>query len=132
MIHGPGKLTDRRKELAEKIARERVDLAVAYRGLIKPFQIADKGVVGLNFLRKNGWMLSVVPAAVGTVYSFFGWEKKKKPSLIGKLRRKAARTVEVDEDVEEIAAKAKKPLARWGRRAWALFQVYRKVRPFFP
>ena len=132
MIPMPGQLSERRKYLSEKIARERIDLAVAYRGLIKPFQIVDKGIVGINLLRKNTWLLALAPSAVGLLFSFFGLEKKKKPGLLGRLRGKAARSTDLDEERAEIVAKAKKPISRWGRRAWAAFQMYRKVRPFFP
>lgn len=130
MIPTPGHLSERKKHLSEQIGRERTDLAVAYRGLIKPFQYTETGIAGLKVLRKNGWMIALAPAVVRLGFSFFGWEKKGKPTLLGRLRRQAARP---PEDLEEEAvARVKKPLARWGKRAWSLFQVYRKVRPFFP
>jgi hypothetical protein len=123
-------LSEKREKLSEQIARQRVELAVAYRGLIKPFQYTETGIAAVKTLRKNGWLLALAPSAVSLVFSFFGWEKKGKPGLLGRLRRKS-KNADAD-DEEEIAAKVKKPMSRWARRAWGAFQVYRRVRPFIP
>jgi hypothetical protein len=122
-------LSERRKNLSLQITRQRTELAVAYRGLIKPFQYTETGLAGLKVLRKNGWLIALAPSVVSLVYSFFGWKKEEKPGLLGRLRRKA-KPVEAEE--EDIASKAKKPMARWAKRAWSAFQVYRRVRPFLP
>ena len=129
MIPTPGHLSDKRQKLSEQIARQRTELAVAYRGLIKPFQYADTSVVALNALRKNGWLISMAPSVVSLVFSFFGWEKKGKPSLLGRLRGNTKGAAK-EESVKQVS-RAGKPLARWGARAWSAFQVYRKVRPYF-
>ena len=126
----PGHLTDRRKELSEKIARQRTELAVAYRGLIKPFQYADTSVAALKVIRKNGWILGMAPSAVSLAFSFLGWEKKSKPGLLARLKQRARPKAETLE--EELPPKLKKPLRKLAGHAWSLFQVYRKVRPYFP
>ena len=133
MIPTPGHLSDRQKELSERIARQRIELAVAYRGLIKPFQYADTGVAALKVIRKNGWLLAMAPSAVSLVFSFFGWEKKGKPSLLARIRKKTGRRDAAEAEVAEGAPTFfKKPLSRLAGHAWSAFQVYRKVRPFFP
>ena len=132
MKHSPVSLSDRRKQLSEEIARQRTELSVAYRGLIKPFQYVDTGVAGLKVLRKNGWMIAMAPSVVSLIFTFFGWKKAEKPGLFARLRRKG-KIKDEDEDLEEkIAAKARKPMSRWAGRAWSAFQVYRRVRPFLP
>jgi hypothetical protein len=123
-------LSERRKNLSHQIARQRTELAVAYRGLIKPFQYTETGIAALKTLRKNGWLIALAPSVVSLVYSFFGWKKAEKPGLFGRLRRKGKlKNAEAD---EEVAAKMKKPMSRWAGRAWSAFQVYRRVRPFLP
>jgi hypothetical protein len=125
-------VSEHRQELSDQIARQRTELTLAYRDLTKPFQYTETGIAGLKALRKNGWLLALAPSAVSLIFTFFGWEKKGKgrPGLLGRFGRKArgeAAGIERDE-----VAQIKKPLSRWGKRAWSLFQVYRKVRPFFP
>ena len=130
MILRPGKLDERRKELSERIARERVEMTVAYRGLAKPFQYTETGISAFKTLRKNSWLIALAPTAVSLAFSFFGWEKKGKPSLLGRLRRQAP-AAELRE-AEKAGFKSRKPLRRVAGYAWSAFQLYRKFRPFFP
>jgi hypothetical protein len=128
----PGGLDAKRKELSEKIARERAEMTVAYRGLAKPFQYTDTGIAAIKTLRKNTWLIALAPAAVNLAFSFFGWEKKGKPGLLGRFSRKTASAGAAREEAEEVIKKSRKPITRLAGHAWKLFQVYRKVRPFFP
>ena len=128
----PGKLEKRRQELSEKIARERTEMGVAYRGLAKPFQLTETGITAFKAVRKNSWLIALAPTAVNLAFSFFGWEKKGKPSLLGQFRRKAGSTSEEVREAEKLGSKGRKPLRRWAGRAWSLFQLYRKFRPYFP
>ena len=123
-------LSERRKNLSHQIARQRTELAVAYRGLLKPFQYTETGISAVKALRKNGWLIALAPSVVSLIYSFFGWKKAEKPGLFQRLRRKG-KPQEVEAE-EEVAAKVKKPMSRWAGRAWSAFQVYRRVRPFLP
>ncbi len=133
MILRPGKLEDRRRELSEKIARERIEMGVAYRGLTKPFQYTETGISAFKAIRKNSWLISLAPTAVSLAFSFFGWEKKGKPSLIAQLRRKVRPGARDDvREAGKVGVKARKPLKRFAGHAWSLFQLYRKVRPYFP
>jgi hypothetical protein len=130
MKHSQESLSEHRKQLSEQISRQRTELAVAYRGLIKPFQYTETGITAVKALRKNGWMIALAPSVVSLVFTFFGWKKAEKPGLFSRLRRKGKFK---DEDVEEkVAAKVKKPVSRWAGHAWSAFQVYRRVRPFLP
>ena len=126
MTHSKESLADRRKELAEKAGRERAELGLAYQNLAKPFAYTQKAVVGIKALQKNAWLVGLAPSVVGLVFSFLGYEKKGKGKRFGSKTR-----LTKDDEAAAIVAN-KKPLQRWLGRGWALFQLYRRVRPFFP
>jgi hypothetical protein len=133
MIPTPGSLDGRRQELSEQIARQRNELSLAYRDLTTPFHYVDTGLSGLKILRKSGWLIALAPSAVSLVFSLLGWEKKRKPGLFHRLTGRASRrAIKLGNLGEEEASRLKKPVARLAKHAWSLFQVYRKIRPFFP
>jgi len=75
----------RRNKLAGEIARQRGELADAYRQLEKPIRYTEYGMKGFGFIRQNQWILTVAPAMLGSLPSIFnlvssavGWKKKKK------------------------------------------------------
>ena len=127
----PGGLDAKRKELSEKIARERADIGAAYRGLAKPFQYTDTSIAAIKTLRKNTWLIALAPTAVNLAFSFFGWQKKGKPNLFGRYAGKTS-ALGKSEEAEEVVGKSRKPIARIAGHAWKAFQFYRKIRPFFP
>ena len=47
--------SERRGLLSAEIARQRGELAEAYRNLEKPIHYAEYGLRGFGFLRKNPW-----------------------------------------------------------------------------
>jgi len=114
----------RRLELMEQIARQRTELAHAYRGLAKPLDYTQKGIKGMKALRQNAWLIGLVPSIIAIVFSLFGWKKKEKASLLSRRSK--------EEKLREAEAVARKPLAKWAARGWAAFQLYRRVRPFLP
>jgi hypothetical protein len=115
-------LAERRQALSLEIARHRTELAQAYRDLAKPLEYTQKGIKGLQVVKQNAWAIALLPMAVRLGFSFFGWTKKDEAKKV------AARVRE-----EEVAAARKKPpLGKWLGRGVALFQLYRRVRPFLP
>jgi hypothetical protein len=129
MTHTKESLAEHRRHLSEEIFRQRAELAQAFRGIAKPLQYTQTAIVGLQALRKNAWLIALGPTAVSLAFSFFGWKKAERPSLLGRLARRRPRQSQEQTELDE---KAKKPLARWIARGWALFKIYRRLRPFFP
>jgi len=103
----------RRELLSRDIARQRSELAEAYRNLETPIRYAEYGIKGFGFLRANPWIVMAVPTALKLVFSAIGG-KKKSSNL---------------------------PPAQSGRRnivsravsgGWQLYQLYRRVRSLIP
>src|SRR5882757_9887292 len=67
----------RRKFLADQIARQRGELASAYRNLEKPIHYAEYGMRGFGFVRKNPWVFAAVPAVISIGSTLLGLKKKK-------------------------------------------------------
>ena len=112
---------ERRARLALEIARQRTELVVAYRNLEKPIHYAEVGLRGVSFLRQNQWIFMAAPTVVSLVFSIFGLRKGKAPRLPG-----AAREI-------PNPAEGKRGLLRSvAGRAYQAYQLYRRVRPFFP
>jgi len=110
----------RREQLAMEIARQRGELAQAYRNLEKPIHYAEFGMRGFGFIRQNPWIFAAAPALVSILSSLFGLRKKKSS--------KSAPS-------QEQNIHAEKPKGRikvWTGRAWELYQLYRRVRSFLP
>ncbi len=118
----PGEnFAERRGLLAAQIARQRGELAEAYRNLEKPIHYAEYGLRGFGFLRKNPWVLVAVPAVFSMASTFFGLRKKKSSK---------------PEPVEPQSAGNrprgwKKHVVTWGGHGWRLYKLYRRLRPHF-
>src|SRR5476649_2780472 len=115
----PGEnFAERRGLLAAQIARQRGELAQAYRNLEKPIHYAEYGMRGFGFLRKNPWVLTVVPAAFSLT-----------STVIGLVRNKPAKAAPRQRQSLEREPKGwKKHAVTWGGRGWKLFKFYRRVR----
>ena len=109
---------ERRAQLAIAIARQRGELVVAYRNIEKPIRYAETGMRGISFLRQNQWIFVAAPTVVSLVFSFFGLRKGQAP-------RTARETLHRAEGSRGI-------LRSLPSRAYQLYQLYRRVRPFFP
>jgi len=110
----------RRELLAAQIARQRAELAQAYRQLEKPLHYAEYGLRGFGFIRSNPWLIAAAPAVFGLVLRGFG--KKKSPELQSDQRQSTA----------PEPRGIKKHAVVWGGRAWQLYQLYRRVRHLLP
>ncbi|HEV3272627.1 MAG TPA: hypothetical protein VGZ93_10645 [Candidatus Methylacidiphilales bacterium] len=113
----------RREFLAAQIARQRGELAEAYRNLERPLHYAEYGLRGFGFLRKNPWIFVAAPAAVKVAATFFGVAKKKLAGAGAEERR-------------GVGGRARKGigkhLATWGGHGWRLYKLYRRARSYFP
>jgi hypothetical protein len=117
---------NRRHELLAQIARQRGELANAYRDLAKPIRYTETGLRSLAFIRSNPWIFSVVPAAFTVVSSLVSLARGK-PSP----PRRAARLAEEEERAaRKVPRSIAGHVAKWGGRGWKLFKLYRKLRKF--
>jgi len=116
----PNDFASRREFLAAQIARQRVELAQAYRQLEKPFHYAEYGVKGFSFIRNNPWIVAVAPAVFGLVLKGFG--KKKSPAPKPEQRQ----------SISSEPKGIKEHAVVWSGRAWQLYQLYRRVRHLLP
>ena len=112
-------LSERRGLLTAEIARQRVELAEAYRNIEKPIHYAEYGLRGFGFIRKNPWVFVAVPAVFSVAATFFGLQKKKSPEP---ARR---------QDTANQPKGWKKHVLTWGGHGWRLYKLYRRVRPYF-
>jgi hypothetical protein len=112
----------RRSHLAAQISRQRGELAEAYRNLEKPIHYAEYGLRGFGFLRKNPWVFVAVPAVFKVASTLIGLKTKKSPKPAPKQRQ----------SVEPPPKGWKKHAVTWGGHGWKLFQLYRRVRHYFP
>jgi len=119
-------MDQRRAHLAAQIARQRGELAAAYRNLAKPIQYAEYGVRGFGFLRANPWVLTLVPALVSITSTVVGVVRNKPAKPAPRQRHKLER------ETEREAKGLIQHVAKWGGRGWKLFKLYRGVRRFLP
>jgi hypothetical protein len=127
-------LAEKQRRLAADIARQRGQLAAAYRDLAKPILYTEYGLRGFGFLRQNPWILTIVPAAFSTTTSVLALVRtltaKPAPKKLKWFGREAAR------ETEREARRVKKTLTdhamTWGGRGWKLFKLYKRVRKYFP
>ncbi|SRR5260221_7973339 len=121
-MSAPGNVfAERREELSAQIARQRGDLVAAYLRLEKPIHYADYGLRGFGFLRKNPWVFAAVPAVFSVASTLFSLRKKNfSPSE------------PVRQQVAQKTEETQKPLKIWIGRAVKAYQLYRRVRPYFP
>ncbi|HEX4139018.1 MAG TPA: hypothetical protein VHY09_01630 [Candidatus Methylacidiphilales bacterium] len=127
-------LAEKQRRLAGDIARQRTQLAAAYRDIAKPVLYTEYGLRGLGFLRSNPWILTVIPAGLTTTNSVIaiirnfipGKAAPKKAKWFGNAKSEAARDVK----------RGKKTIADHARNlaghGWKAFKIYRRVRKFFP
>jgi hypothetical protein len=115
-------IDERRKLLATQIARQRGELAEAYRNLEKPIQYGEYGLRGFGFLRKNPWVFAAVPAAVSIASTLFGLKKKISAKPLSSPKRR----------IEDRPKGWTKHVVTVGRNGWKLYQLYRRVRTYLP
>jgi len=118
----PEDFAERRRHLAAEIARQRGDLAEAYRNLEKPIHYAEYGLRGFGFLRKNPWVFVAAPAAVKLVSTLLGLKNQKSPKPAPRQRQ----------GIEDRPKGWKKHVVTWGGHGWRLFKLYRRVRTYLP
>ena len=112
---------ERRRHLIAEIARQRGELAEAYRNLEKPIHYAEYGIRGFGFLRQNPWVFAAVPAVFSIGSTLFGLRQKKaKPSL-------SQRQV-----TEKQPRGFTGHVVKLGQHGWRLFQLYRRIRAYLP
>ncbi len=122
---------DRRRRLMEQAHQQRIELGHAFQGLAKPLQYTQTTIVGLQALKQYAWLIALAPTTVKLGFSLFGWKKNEQAKGVLNLFRKGGKK-EAEKAAEREATLAKKGLSRYLHHGWSLFQLYRKVRPFFP
>jgi hypothetical protein len=122
--------------LSAEIARQRTQLAAAYRDIAKPVLYTEYGLRGMGFLRQNPWVLTVIPASLSTTtslialvrYFFPGKAEPRKTKWFGRAERDAER------DAKREVKRGKKTLTdhamKWGGHGWKVFKLYRRARKF--
>jgi hypothetical protein len=127
----PGESADhRRTRLAAEIARQRIDLVVAYRNLGKPLSYTENAMRGFGFLRDNSWIFSAVPATLSigsALFSLIGWGTRK-PSALTRSERQRLAELERERLPKGFAGK----LMKWGGHGFKIFKLYRRVRRLLP
>jgi hypothetical protein len=121
MIPPRENFAERRGLLAAQIARQRGELAEAYRNLERPIHYAEYGLRGFGFLRKNPWVFVAAPAVL-KMASILAGLKQKKISKPAPSRRQG---------VENKPKGLGRHVVTWGKRGWKLFQLYRRIRSHF-
>jgi hypothetical protein len=113
---------ERRRHLIAEIARQRGELAEAYRNLEKPIHYAEYGMRGFGFLRKNPWVFVAAPAVVKLASTFIGHKTQKaaKPSP----RQRPS--------IENKPKGWQKHVVTLGQNGWRLYQLYRRIRTYLP
>jgi hypothetical protein len=127
-------LATRREHLEKQIARQRAELAEAYRDLGRPLKYTQTGIKGFQFLKQNGWLLALSPSVVGLVFSFLGWKKtdQPRPKWFPFPWKKKPVEDEAEKEESGISRRARPLLHRLIRHGVSAFKIYRKVRPFIP
>ena len=117
-----GDFAERRRHLIADIARQRGELAEAYRNLQKPLQYTETGLRSFAFMRQNSWIFIAVPAALKVASLLFALRAGKPTQPLFRQRQK-----------QETPPKGFMGHAlKWGGHGWKLFKIYRRVRRFFP
>jgi len=112
---------ERRGLLAVQIARQRGELAEAYRNLEKPIHYAEYGMRGFGFLRKNPWFFVALPAVLSMASTFFGLRKKKS------VPPPPSQPQSVEGPPKGFLGHA----AKWSGHGWQLYKFYRRIRRYF-
>lgn len=135
MSTGRESLGEKQRRLAADIARQRTQLAGAYRDIAKPILYTEYGLRGMGFLRSNPWILTIIPASLSTTTSVLAIVRA---FTTGKPAPKKARWFAraAERDVEQEAKREKKTLLnhalKWSGHGWKAFKIYRRVRKYFP
>jgi hypothetical protein len=126
---------EKKRRLTSDIARQRGELATAYRGLSKPIQYGEQGLRAFGFLRSNAWLFSILPAAFSVTTSVLAIIRhftggKAEPIRKGWFKRGAESRSkrEAKREAEGLFGHFKK----WGGHGWKAFNLYRRVRKYFP
>jgi len=127
-------LGEKQRRLAGDIARQRTQLAVAYRDIAKPVLYTEYGLRGMGFLRQNPWILTIVPASLSTTTSVIALLRN---FTSGKAApKKSGWFVRAKREVEREEKRGKKRLTdhllKWGGHGWKAFRFYRRLRKFLP
>jgi hypothetical protein len=131
-------LATRRENISRQIARQRTELAEAYRDLGRPLQYTQVGIKGLQMLRQNAWLISLSPSLVGVATSLYGLATGRKksgslPSWLPFGKKKATASVKKGvEEEHELSRKASPLIKKWLGHGVSAFRLYRKVRPYLP
>ena len=131
-------LAEKQRRLAGDIARQRTQLAGAYRDIAKPILYTEYGLRGMGFLRSNPWILTIIPASLSTTTSVLaiiraftsGKPLPKKAKWFGSAERDAER--EAERDVKRGKKTIADKLLKWSGHGWRLFRIYRRVRKYLP
>ncbi len=115
-------ISQRRAHLAAEIARQRGELAEAYRNIGKPIHYAEYGLRGFGFFRKNSWVFLAAPALLKVTALCVGLIRNKPIKAANRQRQS------IEDRPKGILGHA----AKWGGHGWRLFKFYRRVRRFFP
>ncbi|MCE0498335.1 MAG: hypothetical protein LV481_10365 [Methylacidiphilales bacterium] len=115
----------RRLRLSAQIARQRSEFSEAYTRLEKPIRYTEYSLRGFGFLRSNPWIFAAVPAAVTIIKTLWGGTPKKKKSL------SESQPLKTQPTAPELTG-LKKTVVTWAGHGWRLFQLYRRVRSYFP
>jgi len=118
-------MDQRRARLAATIASQRGELAEAYRNLEKPIQYGEYALRGFGFLRKNPWVITVVPAVFSIGSTLLGLRKSKEPKISRGQRQEPER---LEKQPKGFVGHAMK----WGGHGFRLFKFYRRVRKYMP
>ncbi len=127
-------LAEKQRRLAADIARQRTQIAAAYRDIAKPVLYTEYGLRGMGFLRQNPWILTVIPASLSTTTSVLaiiraltgGKAAPKKAKRFGRAER------EVERDAKREKKSVGSHLLKWGGHGWKAFRIYRRIRKYFP
>ena len=127
-------LGEKQRRLAGEIARQRSQLAGAYRDIAKPILYTEYGLRGMGFLRQNPWILTIVPASLSTTSSVLAIIRA---FTKGKVEPKKAKWFDrAEREVERDTKGDKKSLLnhalKWSGHGWKAFKIYRRIRKYFP
>ncbi len=112
----------RREVLKAEIAKQRGELTAAYLNLEKPIRYTEYSLKGIGFLRSNPWIFVAVPAVFSVASNLLSLGKKKSPKS----------EITQSKSAEKQPGAIGKVIRTIWDGGWQLFQLYRRVRPYFP
>ena len=127
----PGEtLAEKQHRLAADIARQRGQLADAYRDIAKPILYTEYALRGFGFLRQNPWVLTIGPATFSIVSTVIGLIRNKPAKSDRRKSKWFAR-----EEEREAGRETKGLMGhamKWGGHGWKIFRLYRRFRKYLP